>query len=66
MSIRDVAECLAKESGVNVVFEIPTDVEKKSFNPMRNSVLDATKLENLGWKAHFSLDEGIKRTLKFL
>ncbi|MBO4912742.1 MAG: NAD-dependent epimerase/dehydratase family protein [Butyrivibrio sp.] len=66
VSIRDVAECLAKESGVNVVFEIPTDAEKKSFNPMKNSVLDATKLENLGWKAHFSLDEGIKRTLKFL
>ena len=66
VTIRDVAECLAKVSGVKVVFEIPTDEEKKSFNPMKNSVLDATKLQNLGWKAHFGLDEGIKRTLRFL
>jgi len=66
VSIRDVAECLAKEGGVKVVLEIPTDEEKKSFNPMKNSVLNAKKLENLGWKAHFGLDEGIKRTLEFL
>lgn len=66
VTIRDVAECLAKAGGVKVVFEIPTDEEKKSFNPMKNSVLDAAKLENLGWKAHFGLDEGIMRTLRFL
>ncbi|MBO4457865.1 MAG: NAD-dependent epimerase/dehydratase family protein [Butyrivibrio sp.] len=66
VSIRDVAECLAKESGVKVVFEIPSEEEQKSFNPMKNSVLDSTNLESLGWKAHFDLKEGIKRTLKFL
>ena len=66
VTIRDVAECLARKSGVNVVFEIPSDEEKKSFNPMKNSVLDASKLESLGWKACFGLEEGIERTLKFL
>ena len=66
VTIRDVAECLARKSGVNVVFEIPSDEEKKSFNSMKNSVLDASKLESLGWKACFGLEEGIERTLKFL
>ena len=66
VSIKDVAECLAEKSGVKVVFEIPSEEEKKSFNPMKNSVLDATKLESLGWKAYFGLEEGIERTLKFL
>ena len=61
-----MAECLARKSGVKVVFEIPSDEEKKSFNPMKNSVLDASKLESLGWKACFGLEEGIERTLKFL
>ena len=66
VSIKDVAECLAEKSGVKVVLEIPSEEEKKSFNPMKNSVLDATKLESLGWKAYFGLEEGIERTLKFL
>lgn len=66
VSIKDVAGCLAEKSGVKVVLEIPSEEEKKSFNPMKNSVLDATKLESLGWKAYFGLEEGIERTLKFL
>lgn len=66
VSLKDVAECLAEKSGVKVVLEIPSEEEKKSFNPMKNSVLDATKLESLGWKAYFGLEEGIERTLKFL
>ncbi len=66
VSIRDVAEALAKESGVSVVFENPSDAEKSSYNTMDNSALDATKLENLGWQGTYTLTEGIRRTLRDL
>lgn len=66
VSIRDVAEALAKESGVSVVFENPSDAEKSSYNTMDNSALDATKLENLGWRGTYTLTEGIRRTLRDL
>lgn len=64
-SIREMAEVLAKEGNVEVVYENPTDAEKKSYNLMDNSALDAHKLELLGWKAVFDLNEGVKRTLLF-
>lgn len=65
VSIHDMAEALAREGKVDVVFENPSDVEKKSYNLMVNSALDSTKLENLGWKAVFDLKEGTKATLKY-
>ena len=66
VSIRDVAEALAKAGGVSVVFENPSDAEKSSYNTMKNSALDASKLEALGWKGMYGLSEGIERTLKYL
>lgn len=66
VSIRDVADELAAASGVSVIFENPTDAEKKSYNPMKNSVLDSTKLEALGWNGRFGLKEGIEKTLLYL
>ncbi len=65
VSIRDMAMALADVGGVDVVFENPSDAEKKSYNLMSNSALDSSKLETLGWKACFNLDEGMKSTIKY-
>ena len=64
-SIRDIAEALAQAGKVKVVFENPTDIEKKSYNLMDNSALDSEKLERLGWKAEFLLSEGTEKTIWF-
>lgn len=65
VSIREMAEALAKAGGVQVVFENPTDTEKKSYNLMENSALDSEKLEGLGWRAVFPLGEGAEKTIRF-
>lgn len=65
VSIRDMAEALAHEGGVKVIFENPSDIEKKSYNLMSNSALNSDKLEALGWKAVFDLEYGVKETLSF-
>ena len=66
VSIRDVAEMLAKTADVNVVFQNPTDIEKRSYNLMENSVLNAEKLEALGWRAWYGLKTGIEQTIEVL
>lgn len=66
VSIRQVAEELAKCAGTKVVFENPSDEEAKGYNLMDNSALDATKLESLGWKAEYSLEDGVRKTLQVL
>lgn len=65
VSIRQIAEAFAKEAGCRIVFENPSDEESKSYNLMNNSSLNAEKLENLGWKACFNIDEGVKKTIKY-
>ncbi len=65
VSIRDIAEALAKSAGRKVVFENPSDTEKRGYNLMSNSSLDASKLEELGWNAVFGLQDGAKRTLQY-
>ncbi len=65
VSILDIAEKFAQDAGQQIVFENPDETEKQGYNMMLNSSLNAEKLEKLGWKAIFSLDEGVKRTIAF-
>ena len=65
-SIRDMAEAYAKAGNTKVVFELPNEKEKKGFNPMLNSALNADKLLSLGWKGEFDIDTGTKHTIEIL
>jgi nucleoside-diphosphate-sugar epimerase len=66
VSIRQVAEEFAKAAGHKVVFEQASDAEQKSYNLMDNSSLNAEKLEALGWKAQYSIEEGVRRTIEIM
>ena len=61
-SVSDIAEAFAGISGRKVVYEQPTDTEKKGYNLMLNSSLDSSRLEKLGWSAAFSLEQGTRKT----
>ena len=66
VTIRQIAEALANYGGTEIVFENPSDLEKRGYNMMNNSALVSEKLEGLGWKACFSLEDGVKRTIDTL
>ena len=63
LSLREVAELVAKCSGTKVSFELPSEVEQKGFSTADNAILDIAKIKKLGFQADYSLEEGIKRTL---
>lgn len=65
-TISDIALALAHAGGQKVVYENATDEEKKGYNLMSNSSLDAAKLEKLGWRACFDLEEGAEATVKYM
>ncbi len=65
-SISDVAHAIATAAGVKVIFDIPTETEKKSYNLMNNSSLASEKVESLGWKPAFTLKHGVGRMIKIL
>lgn len=66
VTIRKMAELFAQAADVKVVYENPSDMELKGFNTMPNSSLNSNKLEKLGWKAVFSAERGVKRTIEIL
>jgi nucleoside-diphosphate-sugar epimerase len=66
VSIRQMAQSFADAGNVNIIFDIPTEAEKTSYNLMDNSTLDSSKIESLGWRAVFSMEEGAAHTLQIM
>lgn len=66
LSIRDMAEILSKAGGVRLRMELPTEAERKGFNPMTNSSLDSTELLSLGWRGLFDAERGFSHTVEIL
>lgn len=66
ITIKELGELLAKAGDVELKIELPTEEEKKGFNPMSNSSLDATSLLGLGWRGCFNAEEGLKHTVDIL
>lgn len=63
VTIRQMAQAFADATGQRLVFADPTDAEKRSYNLMDRSALDATALESLGWRGLFDLADGVAATL---
>lgn len=64
--LRDLASLLAREAGTKVVFELPDATEKAGYSTATKAVLDSTKMEQLGWKAHTPAGQGLRRTVQIL
>lgn len=62
VSIKDYASTLAKIANVELVFELPNDIEKKGYSKNADSILDSTKLQNIGWKPFYDIEKGLKNT----
>ena len=67
ISIADMAKFVCdKFSGgrSKVVFDIAEDATKLGYNPVVKICLDTAKLEGLGWRAEFGLEEMFRRTIE--
>ncbi len=65
-SIRKLAALVASEGNVKVIKRPSTEQERLGFSKNKYSVLDASKLESLGWKPKVNLQDGIKRCVYLL
>lgn len=66
ISIRDLAEIIAKNNGKEVVIDVPDADEKIGFNPVKKSIFSTEKLERLGWGAKTPIKDGIRHTIEEL
>ena len=63
ITLRNLATMIAEVAGTKVVFELPDQTEQVGYSKATKALLDSSKLQKLGWKAHWDIYEGIKRTM---
>lgn len=63
-TIAGFAKEVAEQTGVKVVFSTPDEVAKSEMTPIAKQVLDSGKLEDLGWRGHYSLRQGVANIIK--
>lgn len=65
ISIKDIAMRMIEVSGKNIALKINevSDMAKLGFRKEGTTLMDATKLERLGWKPVYSLDETLLKVL---
>ena len=64
--LKDLAYEIAKIAGTKVVFEIPDEQEKAGYSKATKARLDSSKLQDLGWKAIYDINTGVKRTIEII
>ena len=64
ISIKDMAEMLAKKYGLNVVYKISD--KNRGYNEKIHIKLNSEKLESLGWRATTRIEEMFARTIESL
>ena len=64
ISIRELAETIAKIGGKKVVIDMPDADEQKGFNVVTKSVFSTEKLELLGWRAQSNMLDGLSHAIE--
>lgn len=64
--LKDLAGIVAKSVGREVVFEVPDEVESMGYSKATKARLDSKKLQLLGWRSMYSIENGVWRTIKIL
>ena len=65
--LKDLAKIIADIAGTKVIFDLPSETERKGYSKATIARLDYSKIENeLGWKPKYSIREGLNRTIALL
>lgn len=66
ITLKNLAGKLASIAGKTVVFELPSELERKGFSTATKAILCSEKLKCLGWRAEYDLTKGLKNTVDIL
>lgn len=64
--LKDLAKYIADVSGTKVEFELPDETEKAGYSTAVTARLCSDKLRQMGWKAEYDMQSGIRRTMEIL
>lgn len=64
--LKDFAQLCAQQTGKNVVFDLPSEKERKGFSIAVNAILDNTLLKVTGFIPRYSMHDAVERTINIL
>lgn len=64
--LKEFAVLCAEWAGKKVVFDLPSEAERKGFSVAKNAILDSAKLRSIGWQPHYNMQDALNRTLSIL
>lgn len=66
ITLRELAELVARIAGRKVIFELPDEAERAGYSTATRAVMRGERLKALGWKPRYSMETGIKLTMEML
>lgn len=64
--LKEFAQACAEWAGKKVIFDLPSEVERKGFSVAMNAILDIRKLRAIGWTPQYNMKDALERTLTIL
>lgn len=64
--LKDFAAECAMAAGKKVVFDLPSETERKGFSIAINAVLSTEKLKGIGFEGRYSFGDAVRRTIEIL
>lgn len=64
--LRDLAAIIANAAGRKVVFDLPDETERAGYSTATKAIMESEKIRALGWKAMYTMQTGLERTLSIL
>ena len=64
--LSEFAWLCAETVGKQVIFDLPSETERKGYSVAARAVLSTERLRKAGWEGHYSIQNAIRRTLRIL
>ena len=64
--LKEFASLCAQYNGKDVIFELPSETERKGFSVAQKAVLDNTRLRSIGWAPLYNMKDALWRTLDII
>ena len=66
VKLKDFAGACARWAGREVVFDLPSETERKGYSVAMKAILDNSRLLSIGYQPLYAFDDSIQRTLDVL
>lgn len=64
--LKDFAGLCAAWVNKNVVFDLPSEIERKGFSVAMKAILDNSRIKSIGWEPNYDMEKALNRTLSIL